>query len=102
MGHTRKPSGSLESLIHTPATYPAPESDGPIGSRAMARDGHDCHRGMAGRIAVEAASKLGFLVVPAEQRAVGDLGMARAGLCPDRPAAVPGCAQRARRPQERS
>ena len=53
---------------------------------AMARHGHHAHRRMAGGIAAQEETQLGILVLHRQQRAVGDLGLARPRLGADRAA----------------
>src|SRR5689334_19677245 len=68
----------------------------------MARDGGYDRGCMADCLSIEAQARDRVLVLPAEQRTLDRLGLARPCVCPDRPADCPGRPEHSRRLQERA
>src|SRR5689334_23562899 len=68
----------------------------------MARDGGYDRGCMADCLSIEAQARDRVLVLPAEQRTLDRLGLARPCLCPDRSADCPGRPEHSRRLQERA
>ena len=92
--------------LSQPATAPIPvfphrRHRGLDRSAAMAGHGGHGDRRLADRLAATRPALRRLLLFPAEQPALGDLGLARRGLGADRPAGLPGGDEHSRCEEER-